>query len=131
MPYIRPCITSSPRPVIPLALENPWATYPMRRRTSDDCVRRSRPQTRASPAVGVSSVTSIRNVVVLPAPFGPRKPKTWPVSTRRSTPRTASTAVSPLPKLLRNPVVSMIAVTAVVLSAIMASCGALFTTVIS
>gem|GEM_PF-6341708 len=31
----------------------------------------------------------MRMVVVLPAPFGPSKPKTSPASTRRSTPSTA------------------------------------------
>ena len=31
----------------------------------------------------------MRIVVVLPAPFGPRKPYTVPVGTRRSTPSTA------------------------------------------
>ena len=32
----------------------------------------------------------MRTVVVLPAPFGPRKPKTSPRTTVRSMPRTAS-----------------------------------------
>ena len=35
----------------------------------------------ASPPAGASSVASIRRVVVLPAPFGPRKPKISPAST--------------------------------------------------
>ena len=47
----------------------------------------------ASPPSGVSRVASIRSVVVLPAPFGPRKPKISPSATARSTPRTASTVV--------------------------------------
>ena len=34
----------------------------------------------------------MRRVVVLPAPFGPRKPKISPAPTLRSTPRTASTS---------------------------------------
>ena len=34
----------------------------------------------------------MRSVVVLPAPFGPRKPKISPRATCRLTPRTASTA---------------------------------------
>src|SRR6188472_2541527 len=46
----------------------------------------------ASPDVGVRSVASIRRVVVLPAPFGPRKPKISPAPMLRSTPRTASTS---------------------------------------
>ncbi len=40
----------------------------------------------------MSSVASIRRVVVLPAPLGPRKPKISPAPTARSTPRTASTS---------------------------------------
>ena len=54
--------------------------------------RRSAPATVAVPEVGASRVASIRSVVVLPAPFGPRKPKISPVPTSRSTPRTASTS---------------------------------------
>jgi hypothetical protein len=36
------------------------------------------PATLAEPDVGAMSVPSVRTVVVLPAPFGPRKPKTSP-----------------------------------------------------
>jgi hypothetical protein len=43
------------------------------------------------PEVIDSSVVNIFTVVDFPAPFGPRNPKTSPASTRRSTPRTAST----------------------------------------
>ena len=46
----------------------------------------------ASPDVGASSVVSMRTVVVLPAPFGPRKPKTSPSLTSRLIPATASTS---------------------------------------
>jgi hypothetical protein len=38
------------------------------------------------------SVVNIFIVVDLPAPFGPRKPKISPDSTRRSTPREATTS---------------------------------------
>jgi hypothetical protein len=38
------------------------------------------PATVAEPEDGASSVPSVRTVVVLPAPFGPRKPKTSPCS---------------------------------------------------
>ena len=51
----------------------------MRSRMSFGSLRRSAPATLASPADGViSSVASMRSVVVLPAPFGPRKPKISP-----------------------------------------------------
>ena len=46
----------------------------------------------AVPAVGVSSVVSLRSGVVLPAPLGPRKPTISPASTSRSTPATAWTS---------------------------------------
>ena len=57
----------------------------------------------AVPAVGRSSVVSIRRVVVLPAPFGPRKPTISPALTVRSTPRTASTVRLRLVKVRARP----------------------------
>ena len=62
----------------------------------------------AVPAVGRSSVVSIRRVVVLPAPFGPRKPTISPASTVRSTPRTACTVRLLLVKVRARPLASMI-----------------------
>jgi serine/threonine-protein kinase len=50
----------------------------------------SSPAPMALPEVGGSSVQSMRTVVVLPAPFGPRKPNTSPAATVRSMSRTAS-----------------------------------------
>ena len=81
----------------------PWATYPIRRRTPAGSARRSQPATSASPAVGVSSVVSMRRVVVLPAPLGPRKPAISPRRTARSTPRTASTTRPRVRKLRASP----------------------------
>src|SRR5262245_33800825 len=63
----------------------------------------------AVPAVGLSRVVSMRSVVVLPAPFGPRKPTISPSSTVRSTPRTASTRPLRLENVRARPQVSMIA----------------------
>src|SRR6202165_4070647 len=63
----------------------------MRSRILAGCVASSQPATRAVPPLGASSVASMRSVVVLPAPFGPRKPKISPRVTERSTPATAST----------------------------------------
>ena len=75
-------------------------------------VRRSAPAMVASPPSGSISVASIRSVVVLPAPLGPRKPKISPSATSRSTPRTASTVFFSRPCRERNdfrkPVVSII-----------------------
>ncbi len=42
------------------------------------------------PDVGCASPINIRIVVVLPAPFGPRKPKKQPRSTRKVSPSTAA-----------------------------------------
>src|SRR5437667_12479383 len=47
------------------------------------------PATNASPALGAISPRSIRIVVDLPAPLGPRKPCTSPVLTARSRPSSA------------------------------------------
>src|SRR6476620_2485857 len=69
----------------------------MLRRTCSGSLTTSYPATVAVPAVGRSSVVSIRSVVVLPAPLGPRKPTTSPSATSRSTPSTARTSVFCLP----------------------------------
>src|SRR5579859_5803248 len=79
----------------------------MRSRTWSDWVRRSRPATRAVPPVGGISVASMRSVVVLPAPLGPRKPNISPAFTARSTPATASTMRLPDLKVRRRPCVSI------------------------
>ena len=50
------------------------------------------PQTVTSPSSAASSVAMIRTSVVLPAPFGPRRPTTSPAETSRSTPRSAWTS---------------------------------------
>src|SRR5947209_19623070 len=63
----------------------------------------SSPKIDQEPAVGASSPSSTRMVVVLPEPLGPRKPKTEPAGTARSMPSTAATA----PKRLVRPSVSM------------------------
>ena len=71
---------------------------------------RSAPATVAVPAVGRSSVVSMRSVVVLPAPFGPRKPTISPSPTVRSTPRTASTVRLRLLNVRASPRASIIAI---------------------
>src|SRR5579859_4724262 len=47
---------------------------------------------RAVPLVGASRPRMTRIVVLLPAPFGPRKPVTWPGRTAKLSPSTAVTA---------------------------------------
>src|SRR6266436_3491958 len=79
----------------------------MRSRIRPGWVASSHPATRAVPPLGGSRVASIRNVVVLPAPFGPRNPKISPRRTLRSTPATASTCRLPDLKTRRKPWVSI------------------------
>ena len=63
---------------------------PRTRRTSSGFRVTDQPSISACPADGRSRVASIRSVVVLPAPFGPTRPKISPGSTARSRPATAS-----------------------------------------
>src|ERR1700722_12054553 len=56
----------------------------------------SKPRQVPAPVSGVSNPHSMRRVVVLPEPFGPRKPQMWPASTWIATSRTTWCA----PKLL-------------------------------
>src|SRR5690606_17033 len=85
----------------------------MRSRTLAACFTTSYPATRAVPEVGVISVASMRTVVVLPAPLGPRQAKISPSPTVRLMPRTASTCTGlPGPRrtvnVLRRSCASMI-----------------------
>src|SRR4029450_552134 len=61
----------------------------------------SMPKTRISPPLTGETQEIIRTVVVLPAPFGPRKPQHSPSRTTKSMPSTARDSpnflVSPLP----------------------------------
>jgi hypothetical protein len=52
-------------------------------------VTTSRPSIRAWPPLGMSVVVRIERVVVLPAPFGPRRAKNSPDSTSKLIPSTA------------------------------------------
>src|SRR5258708_4676329 len=63
---------------------------PMRAFTASESAAQSRPSTFAVPCVGVTSVEIIRNVVVLPAPLGPRSPVIAPSGAVKVTWRTAS-----------------------------------------
>src|SRR5215813_5794750 len=83
----------------------------MRLRTPTGSASRSAPATVALPDVGRSSVVSMRSVVVLPAPLGPRKPTISPSATARSTPRTASTVRLRLRNVRVSPFASMIVMT--------------------
>src|SRR3982751_6571206 len=62
----------------------PSTSAPTRGRTASAPPGMDRPSTSNSPAVGRTSPRSIRIVVVLPDPLGPRNPKTAPCGTTRS-----------------------------------------------
>src|SRR5215470_1561375 len=64
----------------------------MLRRTESRSAAVSWPATRAVPDVALASMQRILMVVVLAAPFGPRKPNVSPLVTSKSIPRTASTS---------------------------------------
>ncbi len=72
----------------------------MRRRSSPPPRRGSEPSTLTVPLVGRMRSTSMRIVVVLPAPFGPRKPTTSPGSTLNERSSTARTAPKRLVRLV-------------------------------
>src|SRR5262245_15784048 len=78
----------------------------MSRLAARGCCSTSFPHTLTLPAVGERKPVIIFIVVDLPAPLGPRKPRTSPLSTRKDT---SSTAVNG-PKRLVSPWISMLAV---------------------
>src|SRR5262249_23125048 len=69
---------------------------PMVRRTAAVSVTTSSPATRAVPEVGSRTVDRIRHSVVLPAPFGPRRPCTSPSGIARERPSRAARGFPPL-----------------------------------
>ncbi len=66
-------------------------TTAIRRFTSCGALATVTPSTVMRPAVGRTSVLMQPSVVLLPAPFGPSRPKNSPAWTANDTPRTAST----------------------------------------
>ncbi len=76
---------TSSRPLQRGSTVNSPARFPSRAWTRARSRWLSRPNRRASPLVGRSRSSSVRIVVVLPAPFGPRKPKISPSCTVRLT----------------------------------------------
>src|SRR6266576_445999 len=103
--YIRPTNVRYSRPVRLSKRARFSGTTPIRRRTSRARLSsaRSSPRTRICPLLGASRPVSILIVVDLPAPLGPRNPKNFPASIRKSNPSTART----LPNARVSPVVSM------------------------
>ena len=72
----------------------------MRFLTSSGCSRTSNPATVAVPADGGRKHVSMRMVVVLPAPLGPRNPTIWPFATSEGNLVNGSIARVPFGKLL-------------------------------
>src|SRR6476619_2820037 len=69
-----------------------WSTAAIDLRTAKPSRTGSNPATRTKPDVGASSVVRIRRDVVLPAPFGPRRPNRDPRGTSKESPSTARIA---------------------------------------
>ncbi len=73
-----------------------WPLLPItiliRRRYARSRLNGSKPSTRTLPVVGCSNPESILRVVVLPAPFGPRKPTISPGGTSKDMSSTARTS---------------------------------------
>ncbi|KUN38462.1 hypothetical protein AQJ30_12895 [Streptomyces longwoodensis] len=65
-----------------------WSCAPSTRATRSWSVTGSSPVTRTRPASGTRRPSTHSTVVVLPAPFGPRMPKTSPSWTAKETPST-------------------------------------------
>ena len=83
--------TPSPAPSgLEVELRPPAGTMPMRSRQARAGLAGSVPSTETSPAVRGRYPSRISIVVVLPAPFVPRRPKHSPSSTSKSIPHTAS-----------------------------------------
>jgi hypothetical protein len=74
-PWKRAYVSRLSRTERNISAADSWTTTEMRRRTSRPCRTTSKPRTVARPDVGAMSVFRIFSVVVLPAPFGPRKPE--------------------------------------------------------
>ncbi len=70
--------------------ENFWDMYPIRVRIRSGCRTASLSSTVIVPSVGAIDPVSIRIVVVLPDPFGPRNPNTSPQATSNVMPSTAA-----------------------------------------
>src|SRR5215831_5368422 len=82
-PYMRPTNCKYSEPVSRSRSPMPSGTTPIWRFTSTGCAAKSSPSSSILPALGASRPVSILMVVDLPAPFGPRKPKNCPASTRK------------------------------------------------
>src|SRR4029079_11792716 len=89
MPLIRPRSSRFLRPVNRGYIAGVSTIEPTCAITRDSSPWLSAPRSEARPAVGRISPSRHRMVVVFPAPFGPRNPKTPPSGTSRSRPSTA------------------------------------------
>jgi hypothetical protein len=74
-------------------LGQPEPLEPPRRRRARAAASTGRPFQRTAPPSGSRTPRTIRIAVVLPAPLGPTKPKSWPAPTAKL--RSSSATVSP------------------------------------
>ncbi len=70
-----------------------WETMPLSCLASAGWAATSTPAMKARPEVGTTRVVKMPAVVVLPAPFGPRRPKISPARTSRLSLSTAAKSV--------------------------------------
>ena len=86
------------------------------RMSSSRAFHGSRPRTFNCPSYGMNPRIAL-SAVVLPAPLGPMTPRMRPSSTRKSMPSSATV----VPKTLRKPRASIVAITSTLLPGILAS----------
>src|SRR4051794_35761401 len=94
MPYRRPSSSGFRRPKNVGSSAGVSTSEPTWRMTAGNARGTSAPSSRHDPRVGEARPSKQRIVVVLPEPFGPRKPNTPPVGTNRSS-RSTATVVRP------------------------------------
>ena len=87
---MRPTNSVNSKPVKWSNSSDSSGTRPILAFTSRACSGMDRPSSSMLPEVGGARPISMRMVVVLPAPFGPKKPKKLPRGTSRSSPSTAA-----------------------------------------
>ena len=85
MPRSRESSRTASRPVASRPKPKSPGRFPSRARIATLSRRLSNPKIRAEPEVGWIRSSSVRIVVVFPAPFGPRNPKTSPGRTAKLT----------------------------------------------
>ena len=92
MPYKQPIISRFSVAVRCSSTAAYWPDKPIKDLARCGSFMTSTPATHAIPESAAMSVVRIETAVVLPAPFGPNRPRTEPVGTARSRPSSATTS---------------------------------------